>query len=126
MIPLGVISIVWGGMALASIAAPSWWRDWIARQMAQPLRRLLWGQAIMVAGLVLIVGTSGLNGYWVWVSIGGLAVVKGLLLLGLPAPMLATLLEWWRRRPLWVDQIAGVVSMALATLLAIDFIRAGR
>lgn len=124
MILVGMITLVWVGLALAMIAAPSWWRDWLARQMAQPLRRLLWGQAIMVAGLALIVGTSGLNGYWLWVSVGGLAVLKGLLLLGLPAPTLALLLEWWRRRSLWVDQMAGVVAMALATFLAIDLIRA--
>lgn len=121
-----LISAAWVGMALAMIAAPSWWREWLVRQMAQPLRRLLWGQGLMLGGLVLIVGSSRLAGYWLWVGIGVLAVGKGMLLVGLPESARHTLMDWWRRRPLWVEQLAGVASMVLATLLVIDLIRAGR
>jgi hypothetical protein len=35
-------------------------------------------------------------------------------------------LDWWHGKPLWAVQLAGVASMALATVLAIDLIRAGQ
>lgn len=126
MVVFILISVVWAWMALAMITAPSWWREWLVRQMAQPLRRLLWGLGLMVAGLVLIVGSSGLEGDWLWVIVGAVVVGKGMLLVSLSESSRHTVEDWWRRRPVWADQIMGVASMALATLLAIDLIRVGR
>jgi membrane-bound ClpP family serine protease len=123
---LGLLSGIWAAMALAMITVPVWWRNRLAGQMARPLSRLLWGLGIIVAGLTLIVGTSAMPDTGLWAVLGVLAVLKGMVLLGLSDSARAAAVAWWQRQPVWADQIAGVTSMALATLLAIDLIRAWR
>jgi H+/Cl- antiporter ClcA len=80
----------------------------------------------MVAGLALAAGAASLQDSWLWMAIGLLAALKGVLLLALSDAARSAVFEWWRGKPVWAVQIAGVASMALATLLAIDLIRAGR
>lgn len=123
---LGVVSGIMAATALAMITVPGWWRTWLAAQLARPLSRLLWGLGIIVAGLVLIVGTSMMPERGLWTILGVLAALKGMVLLGLSDSARAAVMAWWQRQPVWADQIAGVASMALATLLAIDLIRAWR
>jgi hypothetical protein len=57
--------------------------------------------------------------------LGVLLVAKALVLLGMPESSRARLIEWWRRSPAWSLRLAGVLQVALATLLVIDTWRGG-
>ena len=64
------------------IGAPSWWAKTIRRWASNPFYRFLLTQATVLVGLILLLGTSGHPGYGLWVTIGGLEILKGLIFLG--------------------------------------------
>jgi len=125
-VAFGLISLIWGGMGLAMVMAPSSWNGWLRRSLLDPLRRLILIQSLMLAGLVLILGATGHQGRWLWVVVGALAVAKALALLGLSDSGRNAWLAAWERAPVPAHRLAGVVIVALATLLAIDALRGPR
>jgi hypothetical protein len=121
----GLLSLIWLAVGLAMVATPAWWNQWVRRTMTDALSRFLLLQAMMLGGLVLVLGASTYRGYWLWVFLGALQTAKALILLGAPHSLRERLLAWWERSPLWAHRLAGVTLTVLATLLAIDTLRGG-
>ena len=76
-------------------------------------------------GLVLIIGTPMLQGYWLWIGIGAIGVVKACILLGLSEAFRDRLTRMATTWPTWVYRIGGILYLALAVLLAGDTILHG-
>lgn len=117
------ISAVWVGIGAAMIALPAWWQERMRRTLADPLGGLLMAQGMILGGLLLFLGTSALRGAWLWTVLGALTAVKGLLVLGISAPLRDRCVEWWGQRPSWWHRLAGVLLLALGTLLAVDIVQ---
>ena len=101
------------GIAWAKrVVRDPWWRFWVA-------------QAILLMGLVLMIGTAGLKGFWVWAVCGGLAVTKACLLLGATASWREQVLQWIGNWPPWLARVVGTVDLAFAVCLAADLILHG-
>nr|MBI3614742.1 hypothetical protein [Nitrospirota bacterium] len=116
----GLISLVWVGIGVAMIALPVWWQARMQRALADPLGRLLIAQGMILGGLLLFLGAAPLWGSRLWAVLGALTTVKGLLLLGIAAPLRDRWVKWWGQRPSWWHRLAGVLLLALGTLLAVD------
>ncbi|MBW8064709.1 MAG: hypothetical protein FVQ04_02390 [Nitrospira sp.] len=121
----GLNSLILLVLGLAMLIVPSEWGAWIRRTMKEPLSRFLLAQAMVLCGLLLLLGGLTDPGYWLWVAIGALMIVKGMAWLGLSASLRDRLLSWHERYPIWTHRLGGVVMMALATLLGIDAVRRG-
>jgi hypothetical protein len=119
----GLLTLTWLGVGLALVVAPASWLGWVRHTLLDPLRRLLLTQGMMLAGLVLIVGPASLRGRWLWNVVGVLVVVKGLALLALSDAGREAWLASGERLPASAYRLAGVLNVALATLLAIDILR---
>jgi len=119
----GTISLTLFGIGLVMVVVPSLWKRWVRLFLVDPFKRLFVGQGILLAGLLLVVGSADLRGRWLWTALGGLIVVKALILLGLHDTGRRSVLTLWERLPLVTHRLIGVVSVALATLLAIDTLR---
>lgn len=118
----GLISLIFVAMGIATISAPDWWRDRMQRIMADPFRRLLVAQGMIFGGLLLILGTGQLRSAWLWMTLGFLTVVKGLVLLGIRDQLRHRLMAWWARFPILAHRLTGVVLLVLASLLLIDLL----
>jgi threonine/homoserine/homoserine lactone efflux protein len=123
MIILALISLCWLAVGFMMAVAPAVWRRWLTRSLTDSLPRFLIGNGILLLGLLLLAGSPGLQGRWLWAALGGVAVVKALLLLGLSDPYQRAWVSRWQRLPAIIHRLAGVLYVALATLLAIDTIR---
>ena len=119
----GSISLTLFGIGLVMVVVPSLWQRWVRLSVVDPFKRLLVGQGILLAGLLLVVGSAGLRGRWLWTALGCLIVVKTLILLGLHDKGRRSVLALLDRLPPLTHRVIGVVSVALATLLAIDTLR---
>lgn len=119
----GVLSLAWFVTGLALVVAPASWRTWARRWVPDPFRRLLIAQGLMLAGLVLIAGSSPLRGRWLWTVLGVIVAAKGTALLALSDHAREAWLAAGDRLPEAAYRLAGVVNVALATLLAIDTLR---
>ena len=119
----GTISLTLFGIGLVMVVVPSLWKRWVRLFLVDPFKRLLVGQGLLLAGLLLVVGSTGLRGRWLWTAIGVLIVVKALILLGLHDTGRRSVLTLWEKFPPLTHRVIGVVSVALATLLAIDTLR---
>lgn len=115
-----VVSLVWMACGLAMIVASTWWLDRIQGALADPMGRLLLGQAAILTGLLLLLGTPSLRGGWLWMGLGATGIVKGMVILGSGEALRARLVGWWRTVPPWAQRLGGVLLVALATLLLID------
>ena len=122
--PLAVIGLLWAGSGLALIAAPARWAAWNGRLVSDPAYRFLLTQATILVGLLLMIGTALSQFRWVWVTLGAIAVIKGGVFLGAPDRMRAALLAWWLALPSWGHRVVGLALIGLATLLAVDLLRA--
>ena len=122
---LGLFSVVWGVLGLLFAIAPAsvlaraqrilfdtWWRFWTA-------------QATLLIGLLLIIGTSSLEGRWLWVACGGIGVVKGCVWLGASESLLDRIWRRFSQWPVWLFRCDGVLGVVLAVLLAADLMLHG-
>jgi hypothetical protein len=123
---LGFVSLVWLAAGAVMIAAPAWLSGQVQRNLSDPFSRFLLLQGAALAGVLVALGSSVEQRSWFWIAIGSLATAKALILLGLSAHHCDRLLAWWRARPLWLQRLAGLVAVALATLLAVDAVRLGK
>ncbi len=122
---LGFISLVWLAAGVTMIAAPAWLSGQVQRNLADPFSRFLLLQGAALAGVLVVLGSSVDQRAWFWIAIGSLAAAKALVLLGLPAHRRDRLFAWWCARPLWLQRLAGLLAVTLASLLAIDALRMG-
>ena len=122
---LGFISLVWLAAGVVMIVAPAWLSGHVQRNLADPFSRFLVLQGAALAGAVVVLGSSVEQRSWFWIAVGSLAAAKALVLLSLSAHHRDRLFAWWCARPLWLQRLAGVAALSLATLLAIDAGRLG-
>ena len=116
------ISLTWLGIGIVMIVAPSFWERSIARSFIEPVKGFVLSEGVLLIGLLLVTGSGGLRGRWLWTAIGGLMAIKALLLLGFTDKKRQSLFAQWERVPPITHRLAGVMLVALATLLAIDTI----
>lgn len=126
MLVLGFVSLVWLAAGIVMIVAPAWLSGQVQRNLADPFSRFLLLQGAALAGVLVVLGSSVEQRSWFWIAVGSLATAKALILLGLSAHHRDRLFAWWCARPLWFQRLAGLMTVSLATLLAIDAIRMGR
>jgi uncharacterized SAM-binding protein YcdF (DUF218 family) len=122
---LGFVSLVWFAVGVATIAAPAWLSGRLQRSLADPFSRFLVLQGAALAGVLVVLGSSVEQRSWFWIAVGSLATIKALVLLGLSAHHRDRLFAWWCARPPWLQRLAGLLTVSLATLLAIDAARMG-
>lgn len=115
-----LISLIWMAGGLAMIVSADWWQERTEHMLAHPLGRLLAAQGAILAGLLLLLGTPTLRGAWLWMGLGALAVVKGLVILGVNEKVRTRVMARWKAAPVWAHRLSGVVMVILATLLMID------
>ena len=125
MILLGLVGLSWVAIGVAMLTAPGWWHERMGGVMATPPSRFLLTQGMILGGLVLMLGTSAQQGFWLWGTLGVLLVATALVLLGAPESLRERLIGCWKKSPMWTLRLGGVLLMALATLLAIDTLRGG-
>lgn len=122
---LGFISLIWFAAGVVMIVAPAWLSGHVQRNLADPFSRFLVLQGAALAGVLVVLGSSVEQRSWFWIAVGSLATAKALVLLGLSAHHRDRLFAWWCARPLWLQRLAGIAALSLATLLAIDAGRLG-
>jgi len=122
---LGFVSVVWLAAGVITIVAPAWLNGQVRRHLDDPFSRFFLLQGMALAGLLVVLGASVDRRSWFWISVGSLATAKALLLLGFPVHRRDRLLAWWCARPLWLQRLAGLVAVTLATLLLIEAVRMG-
>ncbi len=122
---LGFVSLVWLVAGVVMIVAPAWLSGHIQRNLADPFSRFLVLQGAALVGVLVVLGSSVEQRSWFWIAVGSLATAKALILLGLSAHHRDRLFAWWCARPLWLQRLAGIAAVSLATLLAIDAVRMG-
>ena len=116
------ISLVWGTMGLVLIVAPIAWIAFVKRTLIDPWRRFWVTQAMLLFGLVLIIGTAPFQGFWLWVGCGVIAVLKACLILGSSEDFLDRLAGMATTQSMLVYRISGFLALVLAFLLAADTI----
>ena len=82
-------------------------------------------QAMVLGGLVLLMGTTGFRGFWLWVIVGVGGVVIACLLLGSSAHARETLIHAMEQWPLWLYRVSGGMIVTLAVLFGADVILHG-
>jgi len=120
-----MISLIWGAMGLILTVAPSVWVAFVQKTMSNHWQRFWLTQGMLLMGLVLIIGTAPLQGFWLWVICGILIVLKACMLLGSSVAFrdrLTVLAISW---PMWVYRLSGALLLVLAVLLAADIILYG-
>jgi len=119
----GLLSLAWLAWGVALAVLPTSSTHWIRRSLEDPLPRFVLAQGLVLAGLLLLLGTGATAIRWLWIGIGGVMVVKGMVWLGAPESFRARVLDQLDRVPLWSRRIVGVIMVGLATLLATETIR---
>ena len=120
---LSLISLILVAAGAAMMAMPSWWSGWVRRTLADPFRRFLLTQGMILGGLILVLGASTHRGHWLWVTVGLLGVGKALVLLGAPDSLCHRMLNLWEQSPLWTHRLSGLMLVVLGTFLTIDTLR---
>ena len=81
VVVLSVVSFLWGMIGLVTALFPEWMVDAMTKSLENPWRRFWIMQGLLLCGLMLIVGTLMLEGFWLWVGCGLIMVVKACALL---------------------------------------------
>ena len=77
-----VMGMIWGAAGLMMFVFPSLWRSSMTSRLRDPGFRLVVMQGIVLAGLVLMMGTTGFQGFGLWVVVGCLGIVTGFFRIG--------------------------------------------
>jgi len=121
----GVIGVVWGAIGLFMLVFPILWRSSVPRRLRDPGFRFVVMQGIVLIGLVLVIGTTGFQGFGIWVSVGGLGVAMACFILGCSSNIWDNLVRSVERWPLWLYRVGGVMMICLAVLFGADLILYG-
>ncbi len=122
---LGLFSVVWGVWGLVFVIMPTRAIMWTKHFFFDAWQRFWIALFVLLTGLLLIIGTSSLEGRWLWVACGGISVVKACLLLGSSESFRERMWQRCSRWPAWLLRCDGVIMLALAVLLAADLMRHG-
>lgn len=120
-----VIGVVWGAMGLVMLAFPTIWRSSISGRLHDDGFRFVVMQGIVLAGLVLVIGTSGFQAFGLWVLVGCLGVALASFLLGCSSSTREKVVRTIERWPLWLYRLGGVMMVTLAVLFGADLILYG-
>ena len=120
VVSLSVVSLVMMGSGLVMAIIPLIWKTWIQGTFLKPSQRFLLAQALMLMGLVLIVGTQGHGDRWVWIVVGSALATKAFILLGISYSQREAIIQKWSRLPILAHRMTGAALVALAVLLVID------
>jgi hypothetical protein len=120
-----VIGVIWGAVGLYMVVFPTLWRSSMTDRFRNPGFRFLVMEGIILAGLILVIGTTEFRGFWLWGLIGGLGIALASCVLGCSTqtrdnPIMSV--EYW---PTWLLQVSGLMMMSLAVLFGADFIMSG-
>ncbi|MDT7043003.1 hypothetical protein [Candidatus Nitronereus thalassa] len=118
----GLVSFIWGMTGIILTTAPTVWMGFTRQVLTNSWQRFWLAQGMLLMGLVLIIGTATFQGFWLWVSCGALMVVKACVLLGSSEAFRNRLTTMATTRSLWVYRSSGLLTLALAVLLAADTI----
>ncbi len=122
---MGLTGLAWGLAGLMVAIVPAVALVWARRILLDPWPRFWFGQMILLVGLLLMIGTTGLTAFWLWALCGALATIKACLLLGAPALWREQVLGWLNKWPPWLFRVGGTLDLALAVGLAADLILHG-
>ncbi len=102
---------------------PNGYQGWGRTLLSQDRHRFIISQTIIFCGLLLVLGTSQHQGFWLWAPLGCLIMLKGLIFLGATDQFKQQLLALWEKVPLILFRVMGLVTIGLATYLTIDTFR---
>ena len=122
---MGFIGLVWGMMGLVLTVSPSVWIAFSRKTLTDPWQRFWVAQAMLLFGLVLIIGTVSLQGFWLWVGCGVIAVLKACFILGSSENFRYRLAAIATKQSIWVYRGSGLLTLVLAFSLAADIILHG-
>ena len=122
---LGLFSVVWGAWGLLFVIMPTQAITWTKSFFFDVGRRFWIALAVLLIGLLLIIGTESLEGRWLWVACGGISVLKACWLLGASESCRDRAWQYCSRWPTWLLRCDGVIILALAVLLAADLMLHG-
>ncbi len=122
---MAVTSLAWGVAGLTVAVVPALGSVWSRRMLLDPWPRFWFGQAVLLMGLLLMIGTTNLAAFWLWAVCGALAVIKACLLLGAPVSRREWMRQWLGGRPSWLYRVSGSIGLVLAVGLAADLILHG-
>jgi len=120
-----VIGVVWGAAGLFMLVFPTLWRSSVTGGLRDPGFRFVVMQGIVLAGLVLVIGTTGFQGFGLWVSVGCLGVALASFLLGCSADTRDNLVRSVGQWPLWLYRLGGIMMVSFAVLFGADLILSG-
>ena len=120
-----VIGVVWGAAGLFMLVFPTLWRSSVTGGLRDSGFRFVVMQGIVLAGLVLVIGTTGFQGFGLWVSVGCLGVALASFLLGCSADTRDNLVRSVERWPLWLYRLGGIMMVSFAVLFGADLILSG-
>jgi len=120
-----VIGVVWGAAGLFMLVFPTLWRSSVTGGLRDPGFRFVVMQGIVLAGLVLVIGTTGFQGFGLWVSVGCLGVALASFLLGCSADTRDNLVRSVGQWPLWLYRLGGIMMVSFAVLFGVDLILSG-
>ena len=119
------IGVLWGAMGLWMLLFPTLWRSSMGGRLGDPGFRFLLLQGIVLAGLILIMGTTGFQGFELWVAVGGLGIGLASFILGCSPGTRNKLVHAVEQWPLWLYRVGGLMMMSLAVLFGADLILSG-
>ena len=122
---MGSTSLIWGMMGLVLVVSPIGWIAFVRKTQSDPWLRFWVAQSMLLFGLVLIIGTAPLQGFWLWVGCGVIAVLKACFILGSSENFLDRLAAMATNQSMWVYRGSGLLTLVLAFLLATDTILHG-
>ena len=122
---MGLTSLAWGLAGLTVAVVPAVALVWAKPILLDPWPRFWFGQTILLIGLLLMIGTTALKGFWVWAACGALATIKACLLLGAPVSWRERALRWLGTWPPWLYRLGGTLDLAFAVGLAVDLMLHG-
>lgn len=121
----GLISFAWLVVGIIMAVLPEAWLAFLNRLTGDAWRRFWVSQGMLLGGLVLAIGTTTFQGFWLWVICGYSLCGQACLLLGLSETFGIRLMQIMNRWPYWVHRCCGVVVLILAVLLSTDAILHG-
>ena len=122
---MALTSLAWGVAGLTVAVVPALGLVWTQQILLDPWPRFWFAQAVLLIGLLLMVGTTDLTAFWLWAVCGALAAIKGCLLLGAPVSWRERVLRWLGTWPSWLYRVGGTIDLVLAVGLAADLILHG-
>lgn len=122
---MALTSLAWGLAGLTVAIMPAVALVWARPILLDPWSRFWFGQAVLLIGLLLMIGTTGLVAFWLWAVCGAVAAIKGCLLLGAPLSWRERILQWLGTWPPWLYRVGGTIDLALAIGLAADLMLHG-